>query len=77
MPNLAPHLHTDKCNKLIQELFECESTHPYKRLFGACNLHHAKMQRCLRWELEQNRKKNHEKAAERIRQIRGRTKTTE
>ena len=76
MPNLAPHLHTDECNKLIQELFECENRHPYKRIIGACNLQYAKMQRCLVKELEHNRKLNHEKAKERIKRQRAISNST-
>ena len=77
MPNLAPHLHTDECNKLIQEMFECDRLHPYKKFLGACNLHYVKVQRCLKMEREQKRKTNHEKARERMKQVRGSSKTAQ
>lgn len=62
MPNFAPHLHTETCNRLLQQLLDCHRNNPVKRYFMACNHEHALVDKCLYLERERNRKANHEKA---------------
>lgn len=34
--NLSPHLHTEECNKIIQEMIKCHEQNNYAyRLFGS------------------------------------------
>lgn len=56
-PNLAPHLHTDECNKLIAELQEC---HTRQRLWQPllCNKLDKLVWDCLQREREGRRKAN-------------------
>lgn len=56
---LAPHLHTDDCNKLIGDLMQChQDNNIVKQWFGACNGPDWAMRRCLKAErLEGQRQK--------------------
>ncbi|KAJ8923843.1 hypothetical protein NQ315_010425 [Exocentrus adspersus] len=48
--DLSPHLHSEKCNELIQLLQQCRKDYPFLRLFGKCSPEYSKMVKCLKEE---------------------------
>lgn len=62
--DLSSHLHSEKCNTLINLLKQCHSDYPVRRFFGICNDLDAQMCRCLKDERIQRSKRNREKAKE-------------
>ena len=49
--SLAPHLHTDECNKLIEALHKCHQDYSkFRQLFGVCNDIDTQMRRCTKNE---------------------------
>ncbi|XP_006821845.1 COX assembly mitochondrial protein 2 homolog [Saccoglossus kowalevskii] len=56
--DLSPHLHSEECNIIIQQLHNCHKENPWKKFIGACNELDASMVRCLRREREGRRAAN-------------------
>lgn len=67
--DLSPHLHTKKCNELIQLLNECHKKNPFRKFFGICNSEYHQMTLCLKQERLQRRQKNYEESFERKRRM--------
>ncbi|CAO1425892.1 unnamed protein product [Diamesa serratosioi] len=61
-PDLAPHLHTPECNKIIDELHNCHKTHAFAKFVGICNDIDRVLNVCLSGEREQNRQANKQKS---------------
>ncbi|XP_070507635.1 COX assembly mitochondrial protein 2 homolog [Chironomus tepperi] len=61
-PDLSSHLHTPECNELISQLKECHETKKFQKFLGACSDIDRLVQRCLKKELADNRKKNFEQS---------------
>ena len=57
-PNLAPSLHSEECQKVIEALQKCHADHPYKKFLGACNDLKRALDSCLYREYKQTQKKN-------------------
>jgi COX assembly protein 2 len=64
-PDLAPHLHTPECNRLIEALHQCHQENKFKKFLGVCNDANTAMLKCLKAEREQRRKENYDKSVER------------
>lgn len=60
-PDLSSHLHSPECNELISQLKECHVTNKFQKFLGACSDIDRTLQRCLKKEREEFRKKNSER----------------
>ncbi|XP_031633294.1 COX assembly mitochondrial protein 2 homolog [Contarinia nasturtii] len=63
-PDLSPHLHTDECNKIVQELFACRKEHSFLKFFGKCNGPYDRMLACMKKERVAKRDSNAQNAKE-------------
>ena len=61
-PNLAGHLHTEECRKIIEQLHRCHAEHPFRKFFGVCNDLKRALNRCLQKEYEERQRTNFESA---------------
>lgn len=68
-PDLSPHLHTDKCNRLISLLKQCHEEFAFRKFIGKCNTPYSKMVRCLKEERIARSAQNRRKAQERVRKM--------
>lgn len=62
--DLSKHLHTEKCNQLIELLGKCRQDNPFGKLFGYCNTEDHRVVNCLKEERVERRRKNYEKSIE-------------
>ncbi|XP_018561804.1 COX assembly mitochondrial protein 2 homolog [Anoplophora glabripennis] len=62
--DLSPHLHTEKCNIMINLLMECRREHPFRKFVGFCNSFYHQMTKCLKEERLARRARNYEKSLE-------------
>lgn len=62
--DLSAHLHSDKCNELIQLLQKCHDDYPFRKLLGYCNHEDAQMLKCLKEERLTRRALNRQKSEE-------------
>ncbi|KAG5669718.1 hypothetical protein PVAND_000013 [Polypedilum vanderplanki] len=60
-PDLSPHLHSPECNELISQLKTCHETNKFQKFLGVCSDIDRLLQRCLKKEREENRRKNKER----------------
>ncbi|XP_041376998.1 COX assembly mitochondrial protein 2 homolog [Gigantopelta aegis] len=68
-PDLSHHLHTERCNVLIEALMKCHEEHKVGKFFGKCNEFDSAVNRCLIKEYHARRdanrfRKRKQKAAE-------------
>ena len=61
-PNLADHLHSEECRKVIEQLRKCHAEHPYRKFLGACNDFKRALNDCLYKEYKESQKANLEQA---------------
>ena len=61
-PNLADHLHSEECRKVIRELQKCHAEHPYRKFLGACNDLKRALNACLQKEYQERQTTNLEEA---------------
>ncbi|XP_055323397.1 COX assembly mitochondrial protein 2 homolog [Sitodiplosis mosellana] len=73
-PDLSPHLHTDECNKLVQELFACRKDNLFLKFFGKCNTPYDRMLACMKQERLARRAKNAETARQKQELVREKVK---
>ncbi|GAU95615.1 hypothetical protein RvY_07205 [Ramazzottius varieornatus] len=65
----SPHLHTEKCNKLVAKLVQCRFEHPYAKFIGYCNDIDFAMTKCFREEKTSKRLENNKRATERLHRV--------
>ncbi|KAJ8983543.1 hypothetical protein NQ317_006588 [Molorchus minor] len=68
--DLSPHLHTEKCNELVEMLRQCHVDHPIGKFFGFCNSFDHQMTKCMKAERLARRAKNIEKSNDMKRKLR-------
>ncbi|CAH1407994.1 unnamed protein product [Nezara viridula] len=64
-PDLSSHLHSDECNLLIQKLLDCRKENKIGHWFGKCTDIDFELNKCLKREREEKRKRNAESALKR------------
>lgn len=64
-PNLADHLHSEKCREVIAALQQCHVEHPHKKFLGACNHLKRALNRCLQEEYQVKQKQNYQESIDR------------
>lgn len=75
--DLSPHLHTPKCNKLIDLLKQCHQENKFAKFFGVCNTIDQEVVVCLRNERTEKSRINREKAREQQRLVQERMRQLE
>ncbi|XP_050515657.1 COX assembly mitochondrial protein 2 homolog [Diabrotica virgifera virgifera] len=68
--DLSAHLHTERCNRIIEMLRKCHADYPFRKFFGECNSVDSLMNACLKQERLARRDKNMEKSKEMKRKLR-------
>lgn len=63
--DLSRHLHTAKCNEIIEMFLKCHEDNPLKKFLGYCDVEERQMRRCLKEERLEKRRINFEKSKER------------
>jgi len=71
---LAGHLHTEECNKIIEEMLKCYEEHnKVQQIFGACDNLYTRMRKCTKAERlareAEARKKNYEEVEARAKRV--------
>ena len=61
-PSLAPHLHSEECQRIIRDLSKCHEQHPLRKFLGACNPLKRALNECLKRETVHRRRENYEAA---------------
>lgn len=62
--DLSPHLHSKKCNDLIDLLQLCRKNNPVLKFLGFCNFEYTRMTNCLKAERIRRQKENFHKSKE-------------
>ncbi|CAG9767110.1 unnamed protein product [Ceutorhynchus assimilis] len=75
--DLSPHLHTDKCNQMVELWRQCRKDNFFKVMVGYCNSHYDAMADCLKSERLARRAENQRKARESKKRISERIKALE
>ncbi|KAK8392134.1 hypothetical protein O3P69_017619 [Scylla paramamosain] len=73
-PDLSPHLHSDKCNALIDQLHSCHEENKLMKFMGACNDIDRAVLKCLKAERLQRRANNIAQAEENRKKIHAKLK---
>uniref|UniRef100_A0A1B0FPD7 COX assembly mitochondrial protein n=1 Tax=Glossina morsitans morsitans TaxID=37546 RepID=A0A1B0FPD7_GLOMM len=63
--DLSPHLHTQDCNQLIDELKKCHEENKFAKFIGACNGFNSSVAKCLKQEHKARSAANRAKARKR------------
>ncbi|KAI9580462.1 COX assembly mitochondrial protein 2 homolog [Glossina fuscipes] len=63
--DLSPHLHTQHCNQLINELKKCHEENNFSKFIGACNKFDSAVVKCLKKERIARSAANRAKARQR------------
>ena len=71
-PPLAPHLHGDKCKKIIERLKLCHEEQRWGKFLGRCNELKRELDRCLHEERMEKCKLSQQQAVERKKRYRER-----
>lgn len=76
-PDLSPHLHTDECNKLIEQYRSCHRENKFLKFVGVCNDLDRAVWKCLKAERLERRAKNRLEGIERRKLIHARIRAGE
>ncbi len=74
--NLAPHLHTEECNKIIAALQKCHAETPtWKQWMGFCNDFDFAMRKCCKQERLDRTAKHYKASQEKREAIKSKSNT--